>query len=234
MMRIGLAAHFISMLYTITAHPSKQNALDSEPYRRDDDVSAIHFDSLKTLRLWKRNFNPSVVPAYSNLNQKDFISDFQLAPVVDNLENALSVAVGFDDESCLDRTVSREGKEFCPGKTKLMTPSPSGEDELRLPPGLKPEPQDIPKPLPEMPSIPGPTLPVLPSEPFLLPEGSLLLELLPSEDRGSPGDEKCTRLENPLHVCCEERLDGQGGVELNTFYQTVDNCNLCKRFNSKD
>lgn len=95
---------------------------------------------------------------------------------------------------------------------------------------LKPEPQDIAKPLPEKPLIPGPSLPAVPSEPFLLPEGSLLLELLPSEDRGSPGDEKCTRLENPRHICCEAPLGGIGGVELNTFYQTVDNCNLCKQY----
>ena len=234
MMRFGLAAHFISILSTITAHPSKQNALDSEPYRRDEDVSAIELDSLEISSLWKRYFNPSVEPAYYNLNRKDLISDFQLTPVVDDPENALSVAVSFDDESCPDRTVSREGKEFCPGETKLMTPSPGGEDELRLPPGLKPEPQDVPKPLPEKPSIPGPSLLVVPSEPLLLPEGSLLLELLPSEDRGSPGDEKCTRLENPLHVCCEGRLAGLGEIELNKFYQTIDNCNLCKRFYSKD
>lgn len=133
MMRFGLAAHFISTLSTITAHPSKQNALDSEPYRREEDVSAIELDSLKISSLWKRDFNPSVVPACSNPNKKDFISDFQLAPVVDDPENALSIAVSFDNESCPDGTVSREGTGFCRGKTKRMTPSSSGEDELRLP-----------------------------------------------------------------------------------------------------
>lgn len=228
-MWLSLATLFVAMLSTVTAHPSRQNVLCSKIYRRDEDVSALELKSPQIPSLRKTYWNSfAAVPIYSNLDREDPTSDLQLAPTGDGSEKDLLVALGVDDEPCPDGSVRREGNQFCPGETKLLIPNPSEQDDPQH--GLKPEPDDSSKPLPDQPAKPKFPPWVVPSEPLLQPAGSSLLELLPSENHGLPGAERCTRPETSRHVCCEGPSGGIQGIAPNTFYQTVENCNLCKLF----
>lgn len=229
-MQFDLAVLFVVMRSTITAYPSNQNALGSDTYWRDEDVSAIELDSMQISSLRKTYVNSFPVSAYSNLDKKDFTSDPQLAPMADGSGNGLSVALRFEDERCPHGSVSREEKPFCSGKTKIMTPNPSEVDDLYPQRGKKPEPDDTTEPAPKKLVSPGSSLQIVPPESFSLPEGSPLLELLPSEDLSLPGGKKCTRPETSRHVCCDGPLGEIQGIGSSKFYRTVENCNLCKLY----
>lgn len=226
-MWLSLASLFVAILSTVTAHPSRPDVICSKIYWRDEDASAIELESPQIPSLQKRYLNSfAAVPIYSNLDGEDSTSDLQLTSTGDGSEKALSVALGADGELCPDGSVRREGTKFCPGETKPLIPNPSEQDDPQH--GLKPEPDGSSKPLPDQPPKPESPPWVVPSEPLLLPAGSSLLELLPSEDGGLSGAEKCTRPETSRHVCCEGPLGEIKGIAPNRFYRSVDNCNLCK------
>ncbi|MCJ1471232.1 hypothetical protein MMC07_009880 [Pseudocyphellaria aurata] len=220
-MRLDLAALVVATLPGINTHPSKQNLFGSEISERDEDISTIDLDSLK-----KSNLNTFAGPAYSNLKKKDFASDLQLAPV-NSPKSTLLVAFGSGDEPCPDEAVNGDEEIHCPGKTKLMSPNPSGEDDIRPQQGQKPEPDSTPGRLPEKSVVPGSTPQVVSP---VIPDGDSLLELLLPKTQLLPGDKKCVRPENSQHVCCEGQLGEIRGVGSSKYYRTIDNCSPLSLF----
>lgn len=230
MMRFGLAALLVATFSMITAHPSEQNAVGSEAYKRDEDGSAIELDSVQTSSPRKRDSGSLTIPDFSSLDKMDFTSDAQLASTIDDSKNRLPMSFKPDDQQCSSGSVIRNGKRACQGQTKPLLPNPSEEDELEPLHGVKPEPNETPNPLPEEPVTPESSPPVAPSEPRPDLEWSPLLELLNPKYQGSPDDAIRCRPQKPRHLCCQGPLGKIVDLDYEpyTVYLTIQNCQNCK------